>query len=70
MRDEWSALDIKLKFSEDAGVYIFPIRTVSASESGFELLYQSSIIIPTWDIELGSNKTWKTNIEYIVGDVQ
>ncbi len=35
----------------------FPIETISMSEGGFERIYQGSILMPIWNIELASGAT-------------
>jgi len=39
-----------------------PVETVSQSESGFERVYQSSMVMPLWRISLGAGATWETEI--------
>ncbi len=51
--DEW--MDISLDFSLDppARLWRFPLFTVSNSETGFEKVYQGSVISPLWHLNLG-----------------
>lgn len=50
--DEW--LDLKVHFSlgPGAGLWAFPIETVSQSEGGFERSYQNSLLLPFWQLNL------------------
>ena len=48
--DEWLGVDVALEFSRPSSIWTFPIQTISQSESGFELNYQSSAVIPRWVI--------------------
>ncbi|HNR67267.1 MAG TPA: DUF1926 domain-containing protein [bacterium] len=50
--DEWLGLHINLDFAPRAEVWRFPIETVSMSESGFERIYQASVVVPNWKILL------------------
>lgn len=46
INDSRKGIKINLAFSEPASIWYFPASTVSQSESGFELNYQSSVLIP------------------------
>ncbi len=46
----WMPLNIKIKFSKDATLWRFPIETVSQSEGGVERTYQSTCLVPFWNI--------------------
>ena len=47
--DEWLGVDISIEPSVPTDVWTFPIQTVSQSEGGFELVHQSSAVIPHWE---------------------
>ncbi|MFC1731296.1 alpha-amylase/4-alpha-glucanotransferase domain-containing protein, partial [candidate division KSB1 bacterium] len=51
--DEWQGLKIGFEFSEPVSLYTFPIETVSQSESAYEKVYQSSVLLPVVHLELG-----------------
>jgi len=55
-------IDVRLGFSPAAGICSFPIKTVSQSESGFELVYQSSAVIPHWRLQLAPGEEWRGKI--------
>ena len=48
--DEWLGMDVALETSQPSAVWAFPIQTISQSESGFEMVHQSSAVIPRWEI--------------------
>jgi 4-alpha-glucanotransferase len=50
--DEWQKMKIQVKMDKNANIMRFPLETVSLSEYGFERIYQSSVVIPYFDIEL------------------
>ena len=62
LRDEWLNVDIKLNLSKKSTVWRLPIETVSQSESGFERVYQSSVVVPNWKLDLPANGEWKVKI--------
>jgi alpha-amylase len=58
-KDQWTGIDYRIQFPVPAKVWRFPIETVSLSEAGFEKVYQSSVILPHWEIELKPETSWK-----------
>jgi alpha-amylase len=62
--DEWLDLSIGLGWSQPAGLWCFPIETVSQSESGFEGVYQSSAVIPHWIVAGDESRRWEVRIRW------
>ena len=62
LKDEWQQLDISFTFNEPTTIWRFPIETVSQSESGFEKVYQSSVIVPNWKLKLPAQNRWEITI--------
>ncbi len=60
--DEWLRLRITLSVSQRVVLWRAPVETVSQSEAGFERVYQSSMVMPTWRISLAPSATWETEI--------
>jgi alpha-amylase len=52
LTDEWQGFGIKISLREPAGLWRFPIETVSQSEGGFEKIYQGSCLLLLWDVRL------------------
>jgi alpha-amylase/alpha-mannosidase (GH57 family) len=50
--DEWLKVRTVFRMSRPATLWRFPIETVSLSEQGFERLYQSSVVLPHWKLDL------------------
>ncbi|HUW58707.1 MAG TPA: alpha-amylase/4-alpha-glucanotransferase domain-containing protein [Planctomycetota bacterium] len=61
--DGWQSLDIALSFSVPAHIWTFPLETVSQSEAGFESVYQGSVVLARWPVELKPGETWKLKLE-------
>jgi alpha-amylase len=61
--DEWLGLDAGLEFSQPAGVWTFPIQTISQSEGGFELVHQSSCVVPHWEFIAPRDGRWSVSIQ-------
>jgi len=62
LKDEWLKIDIQLTFSKDTTVWRFPVETISQSEGGFERVYQSSVVIPNWKLDLDPFAEWSIEI--------
>jgi len=60
VRDEWLGVDVAIDCGTSATFWRFPIETISLSESGFERIYQSSVLLPNWKFRL--DKTWKCSL--------
>ena len=50
--DEYDGIKVTIKTKRPAEFWRFPVETVSLSESGFERVYQSSVVIPWTDMIL------------------
>ncbi|MHC5040472.1 MAG: alpha-amylase/4-alpha-glucanotransferase domain-containing protein [Planctomycetota bacterium] len=61
--DEWQDVRLELALTPAASVYLLPVETVSQSESGFELLYQQSCVIPWWPVARKTGESFKAAIE-------
>jgi 4-alpha-glucanotransferase len=70
LTDEWLDLAIALGWSQAAGVWCFPIRTVSRSEGGIEGVYQSSAVIPHWHVTADDRGRWEVRIRIGLGSAR
>lgn len=64
LNDEWLDLSVGLRWSCPAGLWCFPIETVSQSEGGFEGVYQSSAVVPHWLVRADASRRWELNIRW------
>jgi alpha-amylase len=60
--DEWLGLDVSLNLSRTGGIWAFPVQTVSQSEGGFELVHQSTAVMPHWLLEPDGQGRWETTL--------
>jgi 4-alpha-glucanotransferase len=60
--DEWLGLEVTLLSTRPAGFWAFPIQTVSQSEGGYELVHQSTAVLPHWLLEPDSQGHWETTL--------
>ncbi len=60
--DEYLRLAIDLRPENASEIFRYPLESVSLSEAGFERIYQGSILMPIWDIELQPGARWETTL--------
>ncbi|HWG47361.1 MAG TPA: alpha-amylase/4-alpha-glucanotransferase domain-containing protein [Gemmataceae bacterium] len=60
--DEWRGLDVSLSLSRRGRIAAFPIQTVSQSEGGFELVHQSTVVLPQWSVEADDRGRWEVTM--------
>jgi alpha-amylase len=70
--DGWLGIDARLSFAAAtngaaAGVWTFPIRSVSQSEGGFELVHQSVVVMPHWIVTPDDAGTWQVSLALEIG---
>src|SRR5205823_3819077 len=66
LTDEWLDLSVGLRWSCPAGLWCFPIETVSQSEGGFEGVYQGSAVIPHWLIKADTSGRWEVRLRWTI----
>jgi alpha-amylase len=64
LADHWIDLAVALDWSQSAGLWCFPIETVSQSEGGFERVHQSSAVIPHWHVTADEQGRWEVRIRW------
>lgn len=60
--DKWLGVRITVAFDTPVLLWRFPILTVSQSESGYDLTYQSSILLPSWQFALDAGESREQQI--------
>ncbi len=60
--DEYLKLAIGIHAARADEIVRYPIETVSMSEGGFERMFQGSIIMPVWNVELAPNAEWNSEL--------
>ncbi len=58
IRDDWRNLGLEFSAPASAGFWVYPVRTVSQSESGFDLIYQGTAVVPRWNLVLAADRPW------------
>jgi alpha-amylase len=60
LRDEWLGVDVRIESDIPATFWRFPIETISLSEEGFERIFQSSVVVPSWRFRLANE--WRLKL--------
>ena len=60
--DEWLGIDVALSMDRPSDIWTFPVKTVSQSEGGFELVHQSVVVQPHWIVQGDSEGRWKVTM--------
>ncbi|HEY9857787.1 MAG TPA: alpha-amylase/4-alpha-glucanotransferase domain-containing protein [Stenomitos sp.] len=63
IRDAFNGIDYHLRWDRPATLWRFPVETISMSEGGFERVYQSSVLMPHWHLELGPSSSLALRFE-------
>jgi alpha-amylase len=66
LRDEWTGMELLLTAPGAAGWFLFPCESVSQSESGLELVYQSSCVMPYWAVALAPGASTRLHLSLVV----
>ena len=66
LADEWQGLDLLWQANQPAGLWTFPIETVSQSEGGFELVHQSLVLQPHWLVRADARGRWSVTMRLTV----
>jgi alpha-amylase len=64
--DEWLGIEISLRSSCLGSIWTYPIETVSQSEGGFELVHQSVVVIPHWQIQADATGRWSVTMNLAI----
>ncbi len=61
--DEWLGIDVNLDTTMPAEFWIMPVQTVSQSEGGFELVHQSTSVVPHWEFFAPADGCWSVELK-------
>ena len=64
--DHWLGIDARIDINQPSGIWTFPVQTVSQSEGGFELVHQSVVVMPHWQIVGDAEGRWSATIKLAI----
>jgi alpha-amylase len=70
LTDEWLDLGVDLAWSVPAGVWCFPVETVSLNVAQYEGVYQSSSVTPHWVVTADASRRWEVTIRWTLDRVR
>ena len=73
--DDWLGIDARLSLGEAtngsiAGIWAFPLESVSQSEGGFELVHQSVVVMPHWLVTPDADGVWKVSMKLTIANLK
>ena len=64
LHDPYQQVDVFLEFDAPQALWTHPVEVISLSESGFERNYQSTMVMPVWEMDLtGGPKHLKIKLQ-------
>lgn len=66
LADLWQGLHLVWETNQPAGVWTYPIETVSQSEGGFELVHQSVVMQPYWLVRADAAGRWSVTMRLTI----
>lgn len=63
---EWEQIRTEMDFGESTEIWLSPVETVSMSEAGFERIYQSSVLLPVWKLDLQPKSEFKLEFKLTI----
>jgi alpha-amylase len=60
--DRWLRFAVAISPDDASCVVRYPIESVSLSEGGFEKVFQGSVVMPVWEVELPPDALWTGSI--------
>lgn len=66
MTDEWLGMNVRLSSNRPTNFWTFPIETVSQSEGGYELVHQSVVLQPHWQVTGDKDGRWSALMQLAI----
>lgn len=63
LNDSWNSLKVEFILKEKANLWVFPVETVSESETGIEKSCQELCLFFWWKINLAAKSKWQQNLK-------
>ena len=67
--NEYDKFSVETAFNNPTRLWRYPIFTVSGSEAGLEKVYQSSVLMPNWEVSLNPTEKASFKMRIIVKDI-
>jgi len=67
--NEYDHFIIELELNRETNLWRFPVYTVNNSEAGFELVYQETVLLFWWDLQLDPGDEFSFEIDYRIREL-
>jgi alpha-amylase len=64
--DKYDKVAIHFQFEAPTEVWRYPVETVSLSEGGFERVFQSSCVLPGWNLNVGKGEEFSVRFKLLM----
>jgi alpha-amylase len=64
--DGWLGIEVGIQFDRPAGLWTYPVETVSQSEGGYELVHQSVVVQPHWTVVPDAQGRWSVTMRLVM----
>jgi 4-alpha-glucanotransferase len=61
---EYRGMRVEMRWSKPATLWRAPVETIVYALEGYERSYQSSCVLPLWDLDLAPGETWEVEIGF------
>ncbi len=70
LRNRMEKFSLSIYMDKEPTIWWFPIETISQSEKGFDRTYQSTVIMPKWEITLPEGRQWTAKLAISITSIQ
>jgi len=60
---------VTLEFSRPTKLFMYPVETIIKTQQGFEKIYQSTCVLPLWDLQLNPGKNAELSLIFRIEDI-
>jgi len=64
--DEWLGVTLGLAWNDATACWVLPIYCSMRTLNGFEWVYESTVTLPIWDLELAPGESWQQSFQVVV----
>jgi alpha-amylase len=61
-RDDWLEGSLAVAWTQPTSLWVFPIATPLRTLEGLEWVYQSTVVLPIWDVALEAGASWSVSL--------
>jgi 4-alpha-glucanotransferase len=66
---EYRGMRVEMRWNRPAQLWRAPVETVVYALEGFERAYQSSCVMPLWELDLGPGASWEVEVRFALAEL-